>query len=188
MNNKNAVLYNSDDDDDTICDVEISEPLPQPNIVLPQNENVDNLAKNKSKAKKSKAKVPEDWNELINDEFEEKQEKDTPKKELFKCEFCQRGFIRNYHLNRHIIEQRCTVKREIDRLKEIELLEKEQKLNQKAVKKKIREDKKLLKEKENEANKEKEKAVVQKAVVQKPVIQKPVIQKQVIPRFVINFD
>ena len=38
----------------------------------------------------------------------------TTQPKQFKCPYCNSAFVREYHLIRHINEQRCTVKREYD--------------------------------------------------------------------------
>ena len=66
-------------------------------------------------------------------------------KESFKCAYCDKQFVRNYYLNRHVEDGRCPVIRNIAKAKEKQLKDLEDKINQKLHKKDLREEKKQMK-------------------------------------------
>lgn len=117
--------------------------------------------------------------------------KTETKTEMFKCAYCDRQFVRNYYLNRHIEDGRCTVLRNIEKAKEKQLKDLEDKINQKLQEKNLRDEKKQMKALTTVKEVKPVKATKDKPV--KPVKDKPVkpiepVQQQR-PRsgFIINF-
>jgi len=114
------ILYESDDEK------EIAEQIDNE---MPQNINI--VAPKPIKAIKAiKAiKIPQ---------IKEKEIPQIKEKEIFKCELCNKQFIRNYYLNRHIDEGRCNVKRNIDLAKQKQFEENEKILLEKILKKTLK--------------------------------------------------
>jgi hypothetical protein len=148
MNKKNELLYDSDNEENIIEElqgkIESNDEPQLNNIITPEPE----ITKPKLKRNITIKNVPkqEKWSDFVNDDIEEANVVKIPPAKLFKCDFCNRSFVRNYHLNRHI--DRCTVKHEIDRVKEIQYNENENNKKIKQQKKEKREANKLLKEQE----------------------------------------
>lgn len=137
--NKN-ILYDSEPESEEEGEIRQEEIKP-----LPQNEPIK-PPKQPLKPKATKHRVAEQWEQFVNDDIEKQQIK--PQKEpekLFKCEFCNKGFAKNYYLNRHIQEGRCTIKRDIDLRRERELKELEAQITLKLQKQQERKAKKALK-------------------------------------------
>jgi hypothetical protein len=115
------------------------------------------------------------------------------KTETFKCAYCDKQFVRNYYLNRHIEDGRCPVIRNINKAKEKQLKDLEVKINQKLHKKDLREEKKQMKALTTVVKETPVKAVKPRAV--KPVqsaqpvqpVQQPVQQPRQRSGFIINF-
>ena len=175
---KAEILYDSDVESETSKQ---QEPITE--VVKPQNTQQD---------------APKQWDNFVNDDIEKptKTAKITKQQQdLFTCQYCKKGFCRNYYLNRHLDEGRCSVKRSIDVSKEIELKALEQAINAKLQKQELRREKKALKE-QNKLVEQPVKPVVEKPI--KPVVPRaePKQNKQVAeppqqttnrPRYIINF-
>lgn len=168
---KQEILYDSE-----VENVE-AEQVEQP-ITAEQPQNVQQVAPNieQPKTRATKSKI------IVNPDV----------KESFKCTYCEKCFARNYYLNRHIEEGRCTIKRNIDISREKQLKEIEDKINLKLQKKDMRAEKKLMKSMTSVVNPVKAvKEVKPKPVAKQPVqqqVQQPV-QQQARPRsgFIVNF-
>lgn len=190
--NKN-ILYDSEPESDG--EEEIKQ---EQNNPLPQNETVK-PPKPQTKTKVVKHKIQEQWDKFVNDDIEKqqikqlKQQKEPEK--LYKCEYCSKGFAKNYYLNRHIQEGRCSVKRDIDLRRERELKELELNLSLKLQKQEERKKKKAIKDAEVvEQNKpvklekppRKPRAQPQKATYTEPIVVQPNPVRQ-LPKYVFNF-
>jgi hypothetical protein len=166
---KQEILYDSE-----VENVE-AEQVEQP-ITAEQPQNVQQVAPNleqqKTLATKSKTIIKPDV------------------KETFKCTYCEKCFARNYYLNRHIEDGRCTIKRNMDISREKQLKEIEDKINLKLQKKDMRVEKKLMKAISSAVKPVSQKQVQQpvKAVKEVKPVQQPV-QQQARPRsgFIVNF-
>jgi uncharacterized Zn-finger protein len=193
MNKKNELLYDSDNDENIEEEQqEIIKNVYEPqlnNIIAPEIE----ITKPKLKRNITIKNVPkqEKWSDFINDDIEEANVIKIPPAKLFKCDYCNRSFVRNYHLNRHM--DRCTVKHEIDRVKEIQYNENENNKKIKQQKKEKREANKLLKEQEQiniiapkpiRANKPKE-IIKPQELITRPKIQPPQLTPQ--HKYIIRF-
>lgn len=152
--------------------------------IVPQTTQVQAPAPKPRAPKQAKQEIkkPENWSEFVDDKLEDRKVEQKPK--LYCCDFCGKSFVRNYHLNRHIQEQRCNVKRNMDVAREAQLKQMEAEIMEKLKKKELRKERKALKEKIPPPAKPK-KAVQQTKPVEQPV-QQPVPQRPY-PKYTINF-
>lgn len=185
---KSKILYESDEsetDDDKVevQNIITQEPPQEPVKITPEK-----------KENEPEEKKGGDWLEFVEDDLEHKKTKAVPK---FVCEFCQDKFVRKYFLERHITENRCKKKREMDN----KILEEAKELLAKKKKKeldKVRPKRKYVKKQQIEKVEEEEEEIKpptppppppkptpppQKPIPQKP-IQQPIPQK---PKFIIRF-
>lgn len=154
--NKSKILYDSENESESTEQLK-----PSTATTEPQNTTQD---------------APKQWDNFVNDDIEKPVKKPKLTKQqqdLFSCQFCNKGFCRNYYLNRHLEDGRCSVKRAIDSSKEIELKAIEDAINAKLQKQELRKEKKALKEQVNKIV-EPSTTVPVKVVQPKPV--KPVKQ------------
>lgn len=193
--NKNKILYDSDYDVENDKDDEIEEVEP---VSMPQDE-IKEAPLFKIKPKKNKKitiKQPvKNWNEFLNDDIEKPQKTEIKEnEELFTCKFCNKSYKRVYHLNRHLEDNRCTVKRDIDKRRGFELDEMEKAIMLKLQKKELNKEKKIMKQRLTikEPIPIKPKAIKQPVIrkqaqpkQQEPTIYKP--QNNNVPKYIINF-
>lgn len=192
--NKN-ILYDSEPESEEEGEVrqEYNEPLPQNETIKPPKPP----PKTPSKPKVIKHKIQEQWTDFVNDDIEKQQIKSKKEPEkLYKCEFCNKGFAKNYYLNRHIQEARCTIKRDIDLRRERELKELEAQITlklQKQQERKARKEQKVKPVEYVEPVKPKQPRKPrappkpkQEYRQEEPVYIQPKPQRQ-IPKYIINF-
>lgn len=186
--NKNKILYDSEPES------EEEEPIEQPiKIETTQNE-IKPIPK--TRIRKKIAQPVKEWKEFVDDNIEKPQtEAKTPSLKPFKCEYCSKAFVHKFHCDRHIREQRCTIKRAVDVRRENELKEMEKEIMLKLQKKELAREKRAMKK---QLPPEKPIKPVKKTVPRKPkpiqepieeIIHqpKPVRPNNNIPKYKLNF-
>ncbi len=155
------ILYNSDEEESDSEPIESKEMLQEPNIQAPSLSNPP-ITKPKKQAKNQNSQLDEPEPPII------------ITKPSFKCELCDKEFVRNSFLKKHKDELRCVVKREHSKKVELELEELKTKLDKKVIRQNKREQKlqeqillKIQMEKDRmkeEKEKERKDRLVQKTV------------------------
>ena len=194
------ILYNSEPESEEEKEQPIKQAPEQPQNIKIKIPKQDNIYQEKPLKKPSKTvKKQQEWDEYINDNLEEYKKKEYNKQpKNFKCEYCNQEFVREYHLNRHLNEQRCIVKRNEDIKREYELKQLEKQIEEKLKKKELRQQKKKLMEQNNykvEEEKPKRKQYTRKPKEEikqveeeykpQPIQQPKPIRTQ--PKYIINF-
>ena len=160
------ILYNSDEEESDSEPIEAKEMLQEPDKQAPSLSNPP-ITKPRKQAKNQNPQLDEPIAPII------------VTKPSFKCELCDKEFVRNSFLKKHKDELRCVVKREHSKKVELELEELKTKLDKKVIRQNKREQKlqeqillKIQMEKERmkeEKEKERKDRLVQKTV---PPVQK----------------
>ena len=122
------ILYNSDEEESDSGPIESKEMLQEPNIQAPSLSNPP-ITKPKKQAKNQNPPLDEPETPII------------VTKPSFKCELCDKEFVRNSFLKKHKDELRCVVKREHSKKVELELEELKTKLDKKVIRQNKREQK-----------------------------------------------
>ena len=122
------ILYNSDEEESDSEPIEAKEMLQEPYIEAPSLSNPP-ITKTRKKVQNQNPHLDDNIAPII------------VTKPSFKCELCDKEFVRNSFLKKHKDELRCVVKREHSKKVELELEELKTKLDKKVIRQNKREQK-----------------------------------------------
>jgi hypothetical protein len=179
MNKKSQeILYCSEEENEPVEQQEQIQPEPMP----------QNIKINAPKPQRvSKAKI-----NTQQPEIKEIQQPIPQEKQTFQCQLCNKQFARNYYLNRHVDEGRCSVKRNMDLARQKQMEENERLILEKMKKRDLRLAKKEAKQ--SQPIKQVKKQIQSRQPPQRPQTPPPRPQAPAprqhqtpFPNFIINF-
>lgn len=143
MNKKSQeILYCSEEENEPVEQQEQLQPEPMP-------QNIKTVAPKPQRASKVKNNIlspPQVEPLQTQPEPQIKSQPQEKQKQIFQCQLCNKQFARNYYLNRHIDEGRCSVKRNMDLARQKQMEENERLILEKMKKRDMRIAKKEAKQ------------------------------------------